>query len=57
MIEENSFMCFLLAATLEEGVSAITDETINRLEQDLARKHPSGANQLLAMAKPWVIPI
>ena len=21
------------------------------------RKHPSGANQLLAMAKPWVIPI
>jgi hypothetical protein len=21
------------------------------------RKHPSGANQLLAMAKPWVVPI
>jgi len=37
MIEENSFMCFLLAATLGEGASAITDETIKRLEQDLAR--------------------
>ncbi|MDI6811457.1 MAG: hypothetical protein QMD80_07300 [archaeon] len=24
---------------------------------ELARKHPSGANQLLAMAKPWVVPI
>jgi|GEM_PF-7084449 len=23
----------------------------------ISRKHPSGANQLLAMAKPWVVPI
>ncbi|MBA7514118.1 hypothetical protein ES705_06142 [subsurface metagenome] len=30
------------------------------VEKDAAkvtRKHPSGANQLLAMAKPWVVPI
>jgi hypothetical protein len=32
-------------------------EVEKRKNNQDTRKHPSGANQLLAMAKPWVVPI
>ncbi|MBA7550094.1 hypothetical protein ES705_42600 [subsurface metagenome] len=36
---------------LAEAIIQIIDAYVK------TRKHPSGANQLLAMAKPWVVPI
>jgi hypothetical protein len=32
-------------------------DAVMKSVEEITRKHPSGANQLLAMAKPWVVPI